>query len=395
MVKYTKEERLEIGRRIYNRELSVYDAAAEYNINWYTARDYMREYRDLNNLDPMKRGPIGTSAITNQKKKYSDLETLTKEELIDEVIKKRLCSPRRWSGKGIHMFNEFEFEIIYKLSEEYPVQKLCSIMSVNRSSFYKWRNNMNSPNSKILKRNSDIELFKQYHDKYPTHGYRWLNAKIRLDLGVEYSDNYAQRCCSYAGIRSISRKCRYTKPGQKYKIYPNLLMADLAVNAPFEVVVSDMTAFWCNKTYYELTLYMDLFNNEIVAYDISSKKGDRETYINGLNELIEKKKEYKDLKMILHTDQGSVYSSKAYNELLPLYNITHSMSRAGTPTDNSAMEAINGWLKEELFNDFKIKDSDEPIKCVEDYIRYFNEERPSYSLNYLTPKQFKDTFTLK
>ena len=46
MVKYTKEERLEIGRRIYNRELSVYDAAAEYNINWYTARDYMREYRD-------------------------------------------------------------------------------------------------------------------------------------------------------------------------------------------------------------------------------------------------------------------------------------------------------------------------------------------------------------
>ena len=77
MVKYTKEERLEIGRRIYNRELSVYDAAAEYDINWYTARDYMREYRDLNNLDPMKRGPIGTSAITNQKKKYSDLETLS------------------------------------------------------------------------------------------------------------------------------------------------------------------------------------------------------------------------------------------------------------------------------------------------------------------------------
>lgn len=98
MVKYTKEERLEIGRRIYNRELSVYDAAAEYNINWYTARDYMREYRDLNNLDPMKRGPIGTSAITNQKKKYSDLETLTKEELIDEVIKTRIELERTKKG---------------------------------------------------------------------------------------------------------------------------------------------------------------------------------------------------------------------------------------------------------------------------------------------------------
>lgn len=101
MVKYTKEERLEIGRRIYNRELSVYDAATEYNINWYTARDYMREYRDLNNLDPMKRGPIGTSAITNQKKKYSDLETLTKEELIDEVIKTRIELERTKKGYAV------------------------------------------------------------------------------------------------------------------------------------------------------------------------------------------------------------------------------------------------------------------------------------------------------
>lgn len=107
-------------------------------------------------------------------------------------------------------------------------------------------------------------------------------------------------------------------------------MADLAISRPFQVVVSDMTVFWCNNTYYELTLFMNLFNNEIVAYSISAKKGDRMTYINGLEELIKKKKEYSDLKLILHTDQGSVYSSLSFNELLPLYNIEHSMSRAGS-----------------------------------------------------------------
>ena len=265
-------------------------------------------------------------------------------------------------------------------------------MNVNRSSFYKWRDRLNKPSEKMIKRASDIELFKKYHDLYPTHGYRWLNAKIKLDLGVIYSDNYSQRCCKYAGIRSVSKRCKYTKPGQKNKIFANLLLADLSVTRPFEVVVSDMTAFWCNQTYYELTLYMDLFNNEIVAYAISSKRGDNKTYYDGLKELIEKKKEYTDLKLILHTDQGSVYSSSSYNELLPLYNITHSMSRAGTPTDNGAMEAINGWLKEELFNDFKIKESDEPTLTVKNYIKFFNEERPSYSLNYLTPKQFKELY---
>jgi len=72
--------------------------------------------------------------------------------------------------------------------------------------------------------------------------------------------------------------------------------------------------------------------------------------------------------MILHSDQGSVYSSKSFNELLTNYNITRTMSRAGTPTDNGAMEAINGWLKEELFLDFNIKAADDATKAINDYI---------------------------
>lgn len=265
-------------------------------------------------------------------------------------------------------------------------------MNVNRSSFYKWRKRMLKPSEKIIKRKNDIFLFEKYHKMYPTHGYRWLNAKIKLDLGVVYSDNYAQRLCSYAGIRSVSKRLRKYKSSNKFKIYPNLLLADISITRPLQIVVSDMTAFWCNNTYYELTLYMDLFNNEILTYDLSSKKGDRFTYINGLNDLIEKKKEYKELELILHTDQGSVYSSKAFNEALPLYNIIHSMSRAGTPTDNGAMESINGWIKEELFNDFDIKNQDDVKTSIDEYIIFFNTARPSFSLNYLTPKQFKEKF---
>ena len=92
--------------------------------------------------------------------------------------------------------------------------------------------------------------------------------------------------------------------------------------------------------------------------------------------------------MILHSDQGSVYASKAFNDLLPMY-VTRSMSRAGTPTDNSAMESINGWIKEELFMDFHVT-GQRPIH--DDYIRFFNEERPAYSLSYLTPKQFREKY---
>ncbi len=280
-----------------------------------------------------------------------------------------------------------------ELSSQFPVKRLCDVMGVNRSGFYKWKKRLEHPSDRIKSFISNIMLFKEYHAKYPSHGYRWLNAKMRLDTGLIVSDQYAHKCCKTAGIKSKSKHYRYKKPGDPFKVYPNLLMTGLNVDGPLQCVASDMTAFYLNGIYYELTLYMDLWNNEILSYSLSAKRGDRMTYIAGLNDLIELKKKNPDLEMILHTDQGSVYASKAFNELLPLYNIVHSMSRAGTPTDNAAMEAINGWIKAELFTDLHLT-SNENIKGeVERYIRFYNEERPAYSLNYLTPKQYREYFT--
>lgn len=68
------------------------------------------------------------------------------------------------------------------------------------------------------------------------------------------------------------------------------------------------------------------------------------------------------------------------------------MSRAGTPTDNGAMEAINGWIKEELFGDFKINDCDNIEQFIDEFITYYNYQRPAYALNYLTPVQYKEKY---
>ena len=265
-------------------------------------------------------------------------------------------------------------------------------MGINRSGFYKWGDSVLNPSEKKKKREADIALFKEFHEKFPSHGYRWLRAKIELDTGAVYSDNYAQRVCAYAGIRSVSKHVRRYRGTNRVKVYPNLLLADLAITRPMEVVVSDMTAFWANGKYWELTLYMDLYNNSIVSYAISPIKGDPKTYMEGLGKLLEKKKEYAGLGMILHSDQGAVYSSKSFNELLPTYDITRSMSRAGTPTDNGAMEAINGWLKDELFSDFSLNESEDVEESVRAYVEYFNERRPAFALGYLTPKQFTEKF---
>lgn len=98
---------------------------------------------------------------------------------------------------------------------------------------------------------------------------------------------------------------------------------------------------------------------------------------------------------IIHTDQGSVYSSKAYNELIKDTNIVRSMSRAGKPTDNPVNESLNGWIKEELYMDFKIDDcrSREEFKSVmARYIEFYNNNRPCYAIGYDTPVNYRKRF---
>lgn len=279
-----------------------------------------------------------------------------------------------------------------EMGPDFGVAKLCKMMGVSRSGFYKWRQHLNNPAQRTKNFIHNVMLFKEYHSKYPSHGYRWLNAKIRLDRDIVMSDTYAHKCCKTAGIKSASKRYKYRKPGNPYRLYPNMIMADMNITGPLQCVASDMTAFYLKGVYYELTLYMDLWNNEILTHALSAKRGDRDTYISGLRELLDIKEKYPELKMILHTDQGSVYASKEFNELLPLYGIQRSMSRAGTPTDNGAMESINGWMKAEMFTDLHVTGERAVADEVDEYIKFFNEERPAYALSYMTPVQYRKMF---
>ena len=98
-MKYTKEERLDIGRRIYNGELTRYQAAEQYGINDQTARNYMRMYRDANQLPP-KRGKRATHAVSFRTAPVGmeDLEAMTKEQLIQELVKARITEARLKKG---------------------------------------------------------------------------------------------------------------------------------------------------------------------------------------------------------------------------------------------------------------------------------------------------------
>ena len=125
-------------------------------------------------------------------------------------------------------------------------------MKINRSGFYQWLSRRGNPSTREINRMDACRLFEDYHQNYPSHGYRWLNAKIRLDLGVVFSDNYAHKICKFLNIKSRSKHFkRYGKKvNRELKNFPNFILAELNPDEPFQIVVSDMTAFWANRKYY-------------------------------------------------------------------------------------------------------------------------------------------------
>ena len=230
------------------------------------------------------------------------------------------------------------------LSHEYPVKDICKMMGVSRSGYYKWLRR--EPSSREINREFMVGVVEDIHSEHPTHGYRWVAAYIRINLQLSISDNFSYKCFQYLGIQSQTRHKIHYKPRKVKDKYPNLIYSTWdTVDRPRQVIVSDMTVIKYSWFFFELTMYFDVFTKEILTWHVAERRGHRDQYIDGLNDVINLLKGT-DEPTVLHTDQGSVYASLAYNELIKDTLIVRSMSRAGKPTDNPVNESLNGWIKE-------------------------------------------------
>ena len=98
-MKCTKEERLDIGKRIYDGEISRYEAAELYGISDDSARRYMRMYRDSNHLPPKRmKKSLTTPSFKTPLPGMDDLESMSREELIQEIVKARITEARLKKG---------------------------------------------------------------------------------------------------------------------------------------------------------------------------------------------------------------------------------------------------------------------------------------------------------
>jgi len=265
-------------------------------------------------------------------------------------------------------------------------------VEVSRSGYYKWLSRKGKLNSYQQNREQLKRLIIPMHESHKIYGYRNLAANIRKGTGWIFSDWLCHKCCKELEITSIVRKRTFKKVGEEHIYYPNLLGNDFNCVRPFEKVCTDTTIISLLGKKYDWTIYLDLFNNEIVAYDlrISQNGNGVKNHFMALNNFLiaKQKRGYNNQVTILHSDQGSIYTSRAFNARLH-YNIKRSMSRIATPTDNPILESINGWIKDELWVDFNMRNSTDIHKLIHDYVKYYNQTRLACALKYKSPIQYR------
>jgi putative transposase len=135
-----------------------------------------------------------------------------------------------------------------------------------------------------------------------------------------------------------------------------------------------------------LSPVMDLYNREIIAYEMS-----RRPVYELVGNMLEKAiiKLAPGVKPLLHSDQGWHYRMPAFQKTLHQRQIKQSMSRKGNCLDNAAMESFFAVLKTEFFYLNKFNDVDELQKGIDDYIQYYNHDRIKMKLNGLSPVQYR------
>ncbi len=264
-------------------------------------------------------------------------------------------------------------------------------MSVSRSGFYKWRNRKGRSNRYQENQETAKALVLDIHKDHKTHGYRNIAAQIRKATGWVVSDGFIHRVCRRFGIRSQARKPKWERPGSDNLEFPNIIQSNWHTTRPFEKVVTDTTTIKNKYRKLEWTLFIDVFNNEIISHCLSPYRSGHsyKGHMTALERFLKEKTKrgYTAVETILHSDQGTVYASRGFQNAHKHFNITRSMSRAKTPTDNPTIQALTGWMKNELYIDCNLYNTRDVPKTIAEYVNYFNNERLAYRLQYKTPIQ--------
>jgi transposase InsO family protein len=192
----------------------------------------------------------------------------------------------------------------------------------------------------------------------------------------------------YCPVRKANPYRQMQKAIKTSNYADNLLQREFECYGPRMVLLTDITYIPYNGRFAYLSVILDAFTKQILSHVLS-----KSLEVDFVKETVERlvKNHGVDLhkETIIHSDQGSHYTSIAFINILRDSEIRQSMSRRGNCWDNAPQESFFGHMKDHLMERIEGAKEFEHIQtAVEDYMDYYNNERYVWDLAYLSPNEY-------
>jgi putative transposase len=271
--------------------------------------------------------------------------------------------------------------------DEFPVQRMCSVLGVSSSGYYAWQTRPISPR---VQANQELmpEIRAIHSRSRKTYGSPRVHAELKA-CGFRVGKNPVARLMRTENLYGQRKKKQpHTTDSQhSYPVAPNRLNRDFKATRPTEKWLADITYIPTAEGWLYLAVVLDLFSRKIVGWAFAATLESclveqafrmavqNRTTLTGL---------------LHHSDRGSQYAGDAYQRLLIDQQVQVSMSRTGNCYDNAPMESFFSTLKCEHVHFQNYQTRQEATTDIFSYIvGFYNRQRRHSSLGYLSPDEFE------
>ncbi|MED5635995.1 IS3 family transposase [Enterobacter hormaechei] len=371
--RYPEEFKTEAVKQVVDRGYSVASVATRLDITTHSLYAWIKKY--------------GPDSSTNKEQSDAQAEIRRLQKELKRVTDERDILKK---GRGVlRKAVRLRYAFIRDNSCCWPVRLLCRVLDVHPSGFYAW---LQQPHSQ--RHQADLRLTGQIKQFWLESGCVYGYRKIHLDLrdsGQQCGVNRVWRLMKRVGIKAqVGYRSPRARKGEASIVSPNRLQRQFNPDAPDERWVTDITYIRTHEGWLYLAVVVDLFSRKIIGWSMQSRMT-KDIVLNALLMAVWRRNPEKQV--LVHSDQGSQYTSHEWQSFLKSHGLEGSMSRRGNCHDNAVAESFFQLLKRERIKKKIYGTREEARSDIFDYIEmFYNSKRRHGSSEQMSPTEYENQY---
>ncbi|MGG4877612.1 IS3 family transposase [Raoultella ornithinolytica] len=371
--RYPEEFKTEAVKQVVDRGYSVASVATRLYITTHSLYAWIKKY--------------GPDPSTNKEQSDAQAEIRRLQKELKRVTDERdiFKKSRGVLRKAVRL----RYAFIRDNTCCWPVRLLCRVLDVHPSGFYAW---LQQPHSQ--RHQADLRLTGQIKQFWLESGCVYGYRKIHLDLrdsGQQCGVNRVWRLMKRVGIKAqVGYRSPRARKGEASIVSPNRLQRQFNPDAPDERWVTDITYIRTHEGWLYLAVVVDLFSRKIIGWSMQSRMT-KDIVLNALLMAVWRRNPQKQV--LVHSDQGSQYTSHEWQSFLKSHGLEGSMSRRGNCHDNAVAESFFQLLKRERIKKKIYGTREEARSDIFDYIEmFYNSKRRHGSSDQMSPTEYENQY---